>query len=181
MSKEKYHDIMSNKSKYPKYIVALAGFCASYNAKWFGGYAGQVHTKIGTIRNYYDEAVKNVVKQTSKMKDVIFECDNFLNSNKEFYNCFIYCDPPYKGTTGYGQEFDYEKYWCKVADLSKNNYVLCSEYEASDGFRCIWSKELECTLDKNSRHHSIEKLFVYNDGLLDKYTKQYENSLANIE
>ena len=37
MSKELYDDIRQNKDKYPTYIVALAGFCATYNAKWFGG------------------------------------------------------------------------------------------------------------------------------------------------
>ena len=52
-----------NKENYPKHIVALAGFCAAYNAKWFGGYAGIVKTKIGTFRNYYNESVRNVLKQ----------------------------------------------------------------------------------------------------------------------
>ena len=32
--------------------VGIAGFCATYNAKWFGGYAGIVQTKTGTVRNY---------------------------------------------------------------------------------------------------------------------------------
>lgn len=172
MNKEIYTDIKNNKDKYPKHIVALAGFCASYNAKWFGGYVGQVHTKIGTVRDYYDEAVRNVIKQAPKMRDVVFECDNFLNSHKEFKDCFIYCDPPYEGTTGYGQSFDYKMYWNRIRELSSNNFVLCSEYKAPNDFRCIWSKSTECTLDKNSRHHSVEKLFVYSDGIIDKYTKQ---------
>ena len=63
MTKQLYQDIRSNPDKYPPHITALAGFCASYNAKWFGGYAGTVKTKINTYRNYYDEAVRNVLKQ----------------------------------------------------------------------------------------------------------------------
>lgn len=63
MSKEFYDKVKDDKDEYPKYIVALTGLCATYNAKWFGGYAGVVHTKIGTDRNYYDEAVRNVLKQ----------------------------------------------------------------------------------------------------------------------
>ena len=67
MNKALYQDIKDNKEKYPKHIVALAGFCATYNAKWFGGYAGIVHTRIGTDRNYYDEAVRNILKQRDMM------------------------------------------------------------------------------------------------------------------
>lgn len=37
MTRELYISIKNNKEKYPKHIVALAGFCATYNAKWFGG------------------------------------------------------------------------------------------------------------------------------------------------
>ena len=48
MSKDFYTEVKDNKDKFPKQIVALCGFCATYNAKWFGGYAGIVHTKIGT-------------------------------------------------------------------------------------------------------------------------------------
>ena len=45
MTRELYNDIKDNKDKYFPYIVALAGLCATYNAKWFGGYAGIVKTK----------------------------------------------------------------------------------------------------------------------------------------
>ena len=54
------------------------GLCATYNSKWFGGYAGIVHTKIGTERNYYDEAVRNVLKQVPMLKDVTFTCGDYL-------------------------------------------------------------------------------------------------------
>lgn len=48
ITKEEYDKIKNNMDSYPKELVATVGFCASYNAKWFGGYAGIVHTKIGT-------------------------------------------------------------------------------------------------------------------------------------
>lgn len=72
MTKEFYNDVKENKEKYPKHYVALAGLCATYNAKWFGGYAGIVKTKVGTDRNYYNEAVRNVLKQADFIKDVIY-------------------------------------------------------------------------------------------------------------
>lgn len=174
MTKELYDDIKTNKDKYASCVVALAGLCATYNAKWFGGYAGIVHTKIGTERNYYDEAVRNVLKQTTNIKDVTFENKNFFDcSGFNTEPCMVYCDPPYQGTTKYSSDdFDYDSYWEKVRELSRNNFVLCSEYNAPDDFIEIWSKGLTCTLDKSSRSTAVEKLFTYKNGKYADYIKE---------
>lgn len=157
MTKDFYLQVRDNKNQFPKNIVALCGLCATYNAKWFGGYAGIVHTKVGTDRNYYDEAVRNVLKQKNKIMDVLYECKIYENVSAK--NAFIYCDPPYEGTVKYKENFDHIKYWDWVREMSKNNIVLCSEYNAPDDFECIWKKELTTTLDKSSRSKSVEKLF----------------------
>lgn len=159
MSKELYQDIKDHKEKYPPEVVALAGFCATYNAKWFGGYAGTVKTKINTYRNYYDEAVRNVLKQAEHIKDVHFWCDEYRSINA-VEGTLIYCDPPYQGTTGYKDSFDHDQYWEWVREMSKDNIVLCSEYAAPDDFKCIWTKKLTTTLDMNSRITATEKLFT---------------------
>ena len=160
MTKELYIDIRDNKDKYSKSLVAIAGFCATYNAKWFGGYAGIVKTKIGTYRNYYNEAIRNINKQVHKINDVEFRyCDYTQYSNIK--NSLIYCDIPYQGTTQYGtsKDFDYDKFWDWVRDMSKDNIVLVSEYNAPNDFECIYEKTLTTTLDKNSRKKDTEKLF----------------------
>lgn len=159
ISEEEYYAVKANPQDYPDWYVGLVGFCASYNGKWWGGYANGVKTKISTIRNYTDEAIKNLIKQSPKLKDIRFECKSFEDCNNvtEFV---IYCDIPYKSTTKYAtDEFPYEKFyeWCKK--MSKDNIVLISEYSMPDDFECIWSKELKCTLDKNSRTDKIERLF----------------------
>ena len=158
MTKEFYYDIKANKDKYPKHIVALAGFCASYNAVWFGGYAGIVKTKIGTFRDYYNEAVRNVIKQAEKIKAVKYGCLDYQQFDIE--GALIYCDPPYEGTSKYKDDIDHTAYWEWVRRMSSKNIVLCSEYSAPPDFECIWSKELTTTLDKNSRSKAIERLFV---------------------
>jgi len=162
ISRELYNDIKDNKSKYTKEMVAVAGFCATYNAKWFGGYAGIVKTKINTYRNYYDESIRNLLKQASKLTEV-----EFLHSDYAYYsnfsNALIYCDPPYQGTTQYGssQGFDYDGFWNWVRVMSQKNLVLISEYNAPDDFNCIFEKSLTTTLDKSSRKQDVEKLFIY--------------------
>jgi DNA adenine methylase len=163
LSKEMYNDIKNNKDKYSKSLVAIAGFCATYNAKWFGGYAGIVTTKIGTKRNYYNEAIRNIQKQIFNLMDVKFIHADYTYFN-DYKNCLIYCDPPYQGTTQYGasKNFDYEKFWNWAREMSKNNIVLVSEYNAPNDFKCIFEKTLTTTLDKNSRKKDTEKLFIYN-------------------
>lgn len=143
-------------------MVALAGFCATYNAKWFGGYAGIVKTKAGTFRNYYDEAVRNVLKQAPSMLDVKFDCRSYENVWCE--DCLIYCDPPYEGKTKYADRFDHAQYWEWVRRISRKNIVVCSEYHAPEDFSCIWEMETVTTLDKSSRNRTVERLFVPNRG-----------------
>ena len=163
ISKELYNDIKNNKDKYSQELVSIAGFCATYNAKWFGGYAGIVKTKQGTYRNYYDEAIRNILKQVPKINDVIFRYGDY-EQYSDFKNTLIYCDIPYQNTTQYGtnKNFNYDYFWNWVRNMSKNNIVLISEYNSPNDFKCIWKKQLTTTLDKNSRKKDVEKLFILN-------------------
>lgn len=165
MSREEYIDIRDNIDKYDDNVVAITGFCATYNAKWFGGYAGIVHTKVGTVRNYYDEAVRNILKQVPKLQDVEFK--HMCYEDISVKQTLIYCDPPYENTTKYKDEFNHKEYWEWVREMSKNNIVLCSEYNAPDDFVKIYEKTLTTTLDKNSRKKDTEKLFIHKSRYLD--------------
>lgn len=164
MSREMYNDIKDNKDEYAKALVAIAGFCATYNAKWFGGYAGIVKTKINTYRNYYDEAIRNIQNQLLNLMDVKFIHADYTYFT-DYKDCLIYCDPPYQGTTQYGtsKDFDYDKFWDWIRLMSKNNIVLVSEYNAPEDFKCVYEKTLTTTLDKNSRKQDTEKLFIINN------------------
>lgn len=151
--------------KYEDWFIGLVGFCASYNGKWFGGYANGVKTKIGTIRNYTDEAIVNLKKQAPNLKGITFRCRDFRTITPDKVNGYvIYCDPPYRDTTKYTTgDFPYEEFydWCR--EMNKTNTVLVSEYWMPDDFECVWQKELKCTLDKNSRSNKVEKLFKIKD------------------
>lgn len=161
ITKEEYNAVRTNPGIYPNWYVGLVGFCASYNGKWFGGYANGVKTKIGTVRNYTDEAIKNLKKQALKLKDTMFVCGDFRKLCVG--SMVIYADPPYRGTTKYAvNDFPYDEFyfWCK--DMAKRgNVVLVSEYwMPDDGFECIWQGDIKCTLDKASRTDKVEKLFI---------------------
>ena len=64
ISRQEYENVKNNKDEYEDWYVGLVGFCATYNGKFFGSYANNVKTKIGTIRNYTDEAIRNLKKQS---------------------------------------------------------------------------------------------------------------------
>lgn len=163
ITKEEYEDVrnnLDNPNGYMPWYTGLVGFCASYNGKWFGGYANGVKTKIGTVRNYTDEAIKNLKKQAPNLKDIEFSCCDYRNRSSD--SMVIYCDPPYRDTTKYATgNFDYDKFYAWRKEMSKTNIVLVSEYwMPEDGFECIWSGELKCTLDKSSRSNKVEKLYL---------------------
>ena len=161
ITEDEYKAVRVNPDAYADWYVGLVGFCASYNGKWWGGYANGVKTKIGTVRNYTDEAIRNLKKQAPNLKEIAFFCGDYTRgSNAKGYA--IYCDPPYRDTTKYATgDFDYDKFYAWGKEMAKTNIVLVSEYwMPEDDFECIWSGELRCTLDKNSRSNKVEKLYL---------------------
>ena len=164
ISKEVYQDIKSDKDQYPPELVGYVGFCCSYSGKWFGGYAGKTNTKIGTVRDYQDESLRNIKKQAAKLADIhlcSMEYDKLVLPN----NSIVYCDPPYSETTGYKDDFDSEKFWHWVRIISiQGHKVFVSEYKAPKDFICIWEKKLTSSLSANGKiggnKVSTERLFT---------------------
>ena len=159
---DEYKNVKSNKEKYEDWYVGLVGFCASFGAKYFGGYARD--SKDDTNGKWSRGAIKNLKKQSVNFANITFECEDFRKI-KNIKNHVIYCDPPYRNTTKYKTEtFPYEEFydWCR--EMSKNNVVLISEYWMPDDFECIWEKESKVNFDSNRKSNEdknkrIEKLF----------------------
>ena len=164
ITKETYTHIKNNKDKHLGFAVGWAGFNCSYSGKYFGGFAGKVNTKIGTVRNYQEESIKNVLKQIVNLSGVYFHCLKY-DELPIPENSIIYCDPPYKGTTKYNVDFDHDVFfnWCRKMK-SLGHSVFISEYSAPDDFREVWSKEVKSSLSANGKHgsskSSVEKLFT---------------------
>lgn len=167
ITREEYNsvkkDSINNYCNYPYWYVGLVGFCATYNAKWFGGYAGKCKTKQG-IRHYDREAIRNIEKQRENLYNIKFRHIDFreieINNIK---NSVIYCDIPYKNKTSYREEqFPHDEFykWCKKLK-ENNNVILISEYNMPDNFKCIWGKPHKTSLNKNDNQmKTVEKLFI---------------------
>lgn len=167
ITKEHYSEVRECFNKdlhtFEDWYIGAIGFFASYNGRFFdGGYAGLVNTKSGTVRNYYDEAKRNFIRQMPMLKDIEFRCVDYTYYS-DFKDCLFYLDPPYKGVKQYGSSkgFNHEKFWEWCRCISKNNIVLISEHDAPDDFEYIWQQEVKRTIDNNKRIKAVEKLFIY--------------------
>lgn len=160
ITREEYVSVRSAQSNYPMWYVGAVGFLASYNGKFFGGYSGVVNTR-GGVRDYYDEAKRNLEAQIPSLRGVEFSYTDYNAILPK--HAVIYCDPPYADTTGYGGtiSFDHGRFWDYVRYVSKDNIVFVSEHSAPDDFTSIWERPVTRTLDNAKRSVAIEKLFQY--------------------
>ena len=167
ISYETHKEVKNNKEKYEDWYVGLVGFCASFGAKYFGGYARD--NKNDNSGKWSAGAIKNLKKQAPLLKDIEFKCCNFLDLPKDKIKGYvIYCDIPYRGTTKYKtNSFPYEKFYEWAIEMAKNNTVLISEYNMPSNFKCIWEKETKVNFDSNrcsgdKSNKRVEKLFICN-------------------
>ena len=168
ITEETYKEVKNNKEKYKDWFLGLVGFCASFSAKYFGGYARAVKSDGITERDMSNEAIRNLQKQAPNLQGIKFKNCSFLDIPKDKIKGYvIYCDIPYRGTTKYKtEEFPYEEFYQWVKDMSIHNTVLVSEYNMPEEFECIWSKETNVNFDSNREANDknnirVEKLFTY--------------------
>jgi DNA adenine methylase len=138
--------------------IGFVGVGCSYAGKWFGGYAR------GDGRNFASESKKALLKKLPRISDVTFIHGDYHNplSQLPLGKGIIYCDPPYKGVTGYGgNKFDHAAYYDWVRKIhSMGHYVYCSELTMPSDFTCVWEAPLTVTLRKDNYGKNIERLWV---------------------
>lgn len=165
ITKEQYLAIKANPNSFPPALVGYAGICCSYSGKWFGGFAGETKTAIGTIRDYQEEARANIKAQALNLAGCRFLASSY-ESLEIPENSIVYCDPPYNGTTKYGSGIDHSKFWEWCKDLSLRGIrVFVSEYKAPNGWSCVWNKSIGSSLSANGkiggRKTSVENLYTW--------------------
>ena len=115
--------------------------------------------KSGRVEHYQKEQINNILKQSTKISDVVFKCSSY-DALDIPANSIIYCDPPYNGTTKYKDSFDSDAFWQWCRDKAKEGHtVYVSEYNAPEDFKCIWEKQINSNLGGTSKT-ATEKLFT---------------------
>ena len=152
LTEEQYNHIKANQDLYPDELKGFVSFGCSFGGKRWDSYA---KNKRGD--NYcYDSYLSLMRMKPSMDKVELFSGDYKDLTIPE--NSLIYCDPPYKNTTGYGYHFNHEEFyvWCKDK-VKEGHKVFVSEYEAP--FELAWSKQVNVTLNKNQVIKKVEKLY----------------------
>lgn len=158
VSEEQYKNVRNNKDNDP-ILAGFVGFGCSFGGKWFGGYA---RNKTGT--NYALQSKKSLLRDMATLMDAEIICSDYRHVAIP-ENAVIYADPPYNGTTGYGEKFNSNEFWDYMRLLAESGHtVFISELEAPQDFVCVWQKQFTRTLDRNKSNQfkTIEKLFTYN-------------------
>lgn len=170
-SKEQYYEIRDNPDKYENGYRAAVLLFASYNSRVYGGcYGAYAKTKDGAIRNYFNEAKNNFLKQLPNLKDVSTSRVNYSDLVIP-ENSMVYCDPPYACGIGYSVNFNSNDFWSWVRNQSENSYVIVSEYEAPEDFISLWSMDIKTHMNNRGKLNKVEQLFAYKNGKYAEYLK----------
>lgn len=131
----------------------------------FGGRFWNAYARQGSNPKYKKsvalEGFNNAQKQSPLIQGVEFIHAYYRDLS--FSDSLIYCDPPYKGTSGYKTgEFNHDEFyeWCR--EQAKNNIVFVSEYNAPEDFELVWQGEIKTNFASNRKtatHNAVEKLF----------------------
>lgn len=110
---------------------------------------------------YVGEILRDALIMRADYRDVV--------SSIPLHKAVIYADPPYAGTTAYGnvESFDSAEFWREMkACVKAGAIVFVSEYAAPKGWREVWGADAISTLRRNNIETSGEirrageKLFV---------------------
>ncbi len=169
ISRDKYQEIRiglkNGEHKAEPAMIGWAGIACSYSGRWFEGYAGETKTKEGNVRDYQKEAFNNVKKQLSALSRVNFIHSDYRNIQTP-HRSIIYCDPPYRNTKKYHQDFNHDKFWKWAEGKARyGHHVYVSEYEAPEGWKCVWEGVVSSSLRANGiikgSKKTTERLFVF--------------------
>jgi len=137
-------------------LKGFIGLLCSFGSKWFGGYARNTRGV-----NYAMEGRKGLLLQGKLLKNIIFLSCSYKDLSLPPAS-LIYCDPPYKGTTGYKDKFNHEEFyeWC-IQKHDEGHKVFVSEYSMPEPFIEVWSKTQTTNLDNNvAAKVATERLFT---------------------
>ena len=98
------------------------------------------------------------MKQQKALTNATFVEEDFFNLSLK--DTLIYIDPPYKNSKKFKVPFDYDKFWDKAQELSKNNIVLISEQIIPDDVEILMTKEIKMTMNAKGNYKSRTEYLV---------------------
>lgn len=145
--------------------TAFIGYGSTFGGGFFNTYMEKDDRNgVHYAKNSHDSLLRIVNRSEN---GVHFFSANFLECFMPDYGCLVYCDPPYKDTSGYAiaPNFDTEAFWQRCRWLEEHGHtVVVSEYQAPDDFSCVLEIPTKTDMHtKNGKDKRIERLFRYGD------------------
>lgn len=139
----------------PSALRGFVGFASSFGGKWFGGFAR------GDSRNFTAETARNVNKIVSNST-----VGQILNQSYTQWTPLsgevVYCDPPYRNTTGYSstEGFDHEEFYRTVESWAASGVdVFVSEYVAPEHWEVVMESSHRQSVSRTSKTPTVERLY----------------------
>jgi Site-specific DNA methylase len=163
VTREFYNQVRDNKAAYCHALIGFVGFGCSFGGAFMKGYANPV---VG--REDFAAEPRALLRQRPKLKCVVFTSMDYRMLPLPA-NAIIYCDPPYKSTTGYTNKhsglepFDHEAFWQWCREKTIQGFdVYVSEFTAPPDFMSVWCRERRSTYTQTGAvRHYVEHIFKY--------------------
>lgn len=130
-SRDDYNYVRANKDQFQDWYVGLVGFLTTFSNNWMGGYM-------------LDKDPERLLKGINTLLNQHLSGIQFYNQDYRDIQVgkgdVYYLDPPYRIRDHYHMPFKHEEFYDWVKFLSKDNFVLISEYYMPPEFTCIWQK-----------------------------------------
>ena len=98
------------------------------------------------------------LERLERLERLVATQGDYRDVNIPTGNCVIYCDPPYRDTKGYLNEFNHEEFYEWAARQSS---CFISEYNMPDCFRLVALKSKNVTLAANSNNKKLEGIWIH--------------------
>ena len=151
------------------WLRGFVGFGCRFAGKYFGGYA-----RGSDKRNYCTNAKNSVITKMETLQDVKF-------SNKSYKdvalpeNSMLYCDIPYKNSTGYSVgDFNHEEFYKWAEQKQSEGFtVLVSEYSKNvpEGWEIVWQHASKKSVRNSEgvQENTVEVLMKPKENINEKF------------
>ena len=148
---------------------SVAAF-STFRGKEWGGYVdrytrrgGRVDDVAGARERYYA-----LLRENAQFARAELACCDYRDHPSPPDATLVYCDPPYRGVSGYSLPFDHDAFWATATRWSREGrgVVLVSEYAAPDDWVCVASQpKLRVFSGGDRSAPRVERLFVHASAL----------------
>lgn len=155
VTRDQFMECKHSPESFDPALVGYVGTCAAWGGLWLRGFAGGTHTTRYRVRSR-----PNLLRLGRQLDGVSLYAGSYETIAIPS-GAFVYCDPPYKDTTGYlgSASFDHDKFWCWAGQVSRFCKLAVSERVAPPG----WVSVMDTTCSLVCKGYSKEvpeRLFV---------------------